>query len=103
MSLSTGVGGSAGRRLISPKVERIDGRLWLADSDFGESICNGGSSPLEGINKLGGDCVSGFELAWFGGSSRARIERLGRCSSLRDNLLVEASISSFENLGIIFD
>ena len=44
-----------GIRLMSPNVDRIDGRLWPRPSDLGESICNGGSSPLAGDNAGGGD------------------------------------------------
>lgn len=40
---------------MSPNVDRIDGKLWPRLSDLGESICNGGNSPLAGVSKGGGD------------------------------------------------
>lgn len=60
ISLSAGVGGSEGKWLMSPSVERIEGRLCPFDSDLGESIWRGGSSPLAGVSIAGGDLASVF-------------------------------------------
>lgn len=65
ISLSAGVGGSEGMWLMSPRVERIDGRLWPFDSDLGESIWRGGNSPLAGVSIAAGDLVS--VLRWTEG------------------------------------
>lgn len=56
-----------GKRLISPRVERIEGRLCPLPSDLGESICRGGSPPLGGDSIGVGDLAS-ILRSWIGRS-----------------------------------
>jgi hypothetical protein len=61
ISLSAGVGGSDGRCLISGNVDRREGRIWLLDSDFGESIWRGGKPALAGVSIVTGGLFIGLD------------------------------------------